>query len=156
MQHVFAMANHVTALLNGATDPDPSQHGMTTEEERASSSKPQVSALRTYPQANTLSPWLSVVCACCSTSAQSTLQLTASGRVLPSLGVCMQWPAVQGPVRPQNASLRLYGGAAFERCLDEFQEAAHIVQFPTGKTAAGLCTIVNVKFSSLAVECADL
>ena len=43
MQHIFAMANHVTALLNGATDPDPSQHGMTTEEERASSSKPQVS-----------------------------------------------------------------------------------------------------------------
>ncbi|KAL0049185.1 hypothetical protein WJX82_008406 [Trebouxia sp. C0006] len=82
MQHVFAMANHVTALLNGATDPDPSQHGMTTEEERASSSKPQ-------------------------------------------------WPAVHGPVRPQNASLRLYGGAAFERCLDEFQEAAHVVQFPT-------------------------
>ncbi len=45
----------------------------------------------------------------------------------------MQWPAVHGPVRPQNASLRLYGGAAFERCLDEFQEAAHVVQFPTGK-----------------------
>lgn len=43
MQHVFALASHVTALLNGATDPDPSQHGMTTEEERASSSKPQVS-----------------------------------------------------------------------------------------------------------------
>ena len=42
MHHVFTMANHVTALLNGATDPDPSQHGMTTEEERASSSKPQV------------------------------------------------------------------------------------------------------------------
>ena len=45
----------------------------------------------------------------------------------------VQWPAVHGPVRPQNASLRLYGGAAFERCLDEFQEAAHVVQFPTGK-----------------------
>ena len=45
MQHIFAMANHVTALLNGATDPDPSQHGMTTEEERASSSKPQVSCM---------------------------------------------------------------------------------------------------------------
>lgn len=43
MQQVFAIANQVTALLNGATDPDPSQHGMTTEEERASSSKPQVS-----------------------------------------------------------------------------------------------------------------
>ena len=40
--------------------------------------------------------------------------------------------AVHGPVRPQNASLRLYGGAAFERCLDEFQEAAHVVQFPNG------------------------
>ena len=47
----------------------------------------------------------------------------------------VQWPAVHGPVRPQNASLRLYGGAAFERCLDEFQEAAHVVQFPTGKHA---------------------
>lgn len=45
----------------------------------------------------------------------------------------LQWPAVHGPVRPQNASLRLYGGAAFERCLDEFQEAAHVVQFPNGK-----------------------
>ena len=45
----------------------------------------------------------------------------------------MQWPSVHGPVRPQNASLRLYGGAAFERCLDEFQEAAHVVQFPNGK-----------------------
>lgn len=45
----------------------------------------------------------------------------------------VQWPAVHGPVRPQNASLRLYGGAAFERCLDEFQEAAHVVQFPNGK-----------------------
>ena len=44
----------------------------------------------------------------------------------------LQWPAVHGPVRPQNASLRLYGGAAFERCLDEFQEAAHVVQFPNG------------------------
>ena len=46
MQHVFAMASHVTALLNGATDPDPSQHGMTTEEEQASSSKPQVTQHR--------------------------------------------------------------------------------------------------------------
>ena len=45
----------------------------------------------------------------------------------------MQWPAVHGPVRPQNANLRLYGGAAFERCLDEFQMAAHVVQFPNGK-----------------------
>ena len=37
------MANHVTALLNGATDPDPSQHGMTTEEERTAGNNPQVS-----------------------------------------------------------------------------------------------------------------
>ena len=46
MQHVFVMANHVTALLNGATDPDPSQHGMTSEEERSASSNPQVGKLQ--------------------------------------------------------------------------------------------------------------
>lgn len=47
--------------------------------------------------------------------------------------VAMQWPAVHAPVKPRNANLRLYGGAAFERCLDEFQEAALILQFPTGR-----------------------
>ena len=26
------------------------------------------------------------------------------------------WPGIPGAVRPPNASLKLYGGAAFERC----------------------------------------
>ena len=46
-------------------------------------------------------------------------------------------------MKPQNASLRLYGGAAFERCLDEFQEAAHVVQFPNGKHLASMITVAN-------------
>lgn len=35
------------------------------------------------------------------------------------------WPGIAGPVRPPNASLKLYGGAAFERCLHEFQKVRH-------------------------------
>ncbi len=44
---------------------------------------------------------------------------------------CMQWPGVASTVRPPNAGLRLFGGAAFERCLNEFQEAANALTFPT-------------------------
>lgn len=46
----------------------------------------------------------------------------------------MQWPSVTGDVKPPNADLRLYGGAAFERALNEFQEAAHMLEFPIGKS----------------------
>ncbi len=42
MQHVFAVARRVAALLDGGTDPDPAQHGLTTEEERAASTSAQV------------------------------------------------------------------------------------------------------------------
>lgn len=42
MQHVFAVASRVAALLDGATDPDPAQHGLTTEEERAAAISTQV------------------------------------------------------------------------------------------------------------------
>jgi hypothetical protein len=44
-----------------------------------------------------------------------------------------QWPGTPGPVVPPNAGLKLFGGAAFERCLHEFQEAAHALQFPASK-----------------------
>lgn len=33
-------------------------------------------------------------------------------------------------VKPPNAGLRLFGGAAFERVLQEFQEAARCLEFP--------------------------
>lgn len=41
-----------------------------------------------------------------------------------------QWPGVSGHVRPANDSLKLYGGAAFERCIDEFQQAVRLLEFP--------------------------
>ena len=44
----------------------------------------------------------------------------------------LQWPGVQGEAQPPNAELLLYGGAAFERCLDEFREAARQLCFPAG------------------------
>ena len=43
----------------------------------------------------------------------------------------MQWPGVVAAVRPANAGLRLFGGAAFERVLQEFQEAAKLLEFPS-------------------------
>lgn len=41
MQHVFSVAAHVHVLLDGATDPDPAQHGLTSHEERAACHTPQ-------------------------------------------------------------------------------------------------------------------
>ncbi|PRW39278.1 dynamin-related GTPase isoform A [Chlorella sorokiniana] len=40
------------------------------------------------------------------------------------------WPGVTAVVKPANAGLRLFGGAAFERVLQEFQEAARCLEFP--------------------------
>jgi hypothetical protein len=34
-------------------------------------------------------------------------------------------------VKPPNAGLKLFGGAAFERCLNEFQVAANMLAFPS-------------------------
>lgn len=86
MQHVFDVSGAVGSLLSGAVEPDPQQHGLTTEEER-------------------------------------------------SLAHAPAWPGVaggNGNVRPVNAGLRLFGGAAFERVMDEFQQAAAGVAFPQG------------------------
>jgi hypothetical protein len=38
---------------------------------------------------------------------------------------------VTAVVKPANAGLRLFGGAAFERVLAEFQEAAKLLEFPS-------------------------
>ncbi|GAQ92749.1 Vacuolar sorting protein VPS1 [Klebsormidium nitens] len=40
------------------------------------------------------------------------------------------WPGVTAEVKPGNSSLRLYGGAAFERVLDEFRAAACSLDCP--------------------------
>lgn len=81
MQHAAATARMLEEILAGCTSPDPAQHGMTTEEERAASN--------------------------------------------------VQWPGCLDAVKPPNAGLRLFGGAAFERCLNEFQVAASQLTFPT-------------------------
>lgn len=81
MKHAASMASQVEVILRGSTEPDPAQHGTTTEEERV-------------------------------------------------LSRVTTWPGVGAPVRPPNAGLKLFGGAAFERCLNEFQEAAHALSFP--------------------------
>ena len=49
--------------------------------------------------------------------------------------LCMQWPGVQGLEEPPHAQLQLFGGAAFERCMSEFQAAVTSLSFPSGKPA---------------------
>jgi hypothetical protein len=41
-----------------------------------------------------------------------------------------KWPGTTIDVQPQNAKLKLFGGAAFERCICEFQRAAFITDSP--------------------------
>ncbi|KAK3426999.1 hypothetical protein EUGRSUZ_F03311 [Eucalyptus grandis] len=40
------------------------------------------------------------------------------------------WPGVTADIRPANANLRLYGGAAFERVMHEFRCAAYSIECP--------------------------
>ncbi|PIN03775.1 Vacuolar sorting protein VPS1, dynamin [Handroanthus impetiginosus] len=40
------------------------------------------------------------------------------------------WPGVTGDIKPPNASLRLYGGAAFERVVHEFRCATYSMECP--------------------------
>lgn len=40
------------------------------------------------------------------------------------------WPGIPNVVAPPNSSLKLFGGAAFERCLQEFQSAAGLLDVP--------------------------
>ncbi len=42
MKHAAAVAGSVQQLLTGSTEPDPGQHGLTTDEERAASRNLQV------------------------------------------------------------------------------------------------------------------
>lgn len=44
-----------------------------------------------------------------------------------------QWPGVLGVVHPLHHDSKLFGGAAFERCLEEFHMAVNSIRFPTSK-----------------------
>ncbi|KAG2498836.1 hypothetical protein HYH03_003029 [Edaphochlamys debaryana] len=83
MKYADTVARQVAVLLQGSAEPDPMQHGLTTDEERAASRAPQ-------------------------------------------------WPGVSGgPVLPLHHDSKLFGGAAFERCLEEFHMAVNSMRFPT-------------------------
>ncbi|KAK1416772.1 hypothetical protein QVD17_25888 [Tagetes erecta] len=41
------------------------------------------------------------------------------------------WPGVISDTKPPNSTIRLYGGAAFERVMHEFKCAAYSVEYPT-------------------------
>lgn len=41
------------------------------------------------------------------------------------------WPGVNVAIKPPNATLRLYGGAAFERVIHEFRCAAYSIECPS-------------------------
>ena len=47
-----------------------------------------------------------------------------------------QWPGVQRLKEPPHAQLPLFGGAAFERCMSEFQAAVSSLSFPSGEAAS--------------------
>jgi len=69
-------------------------------------------------------------CALCSHLSSPVSQTASSHELM--LWCCQQWPGVSGEVNPPNAALRLYGGAAFERALNEFQLAVETLEFPKG------------------------
>ena len=81
MEWTAAVLRHAGEILEGATEPDPATHGLTSVEERAGS----------------------------------------------GLG---SWPGVGTAVCAPYDGLRLHGGAAFERCVAEFQAAATALSFP--------------------------
>ncbi|XP_076882953.1 dynamin-related protein 5A-like [Bidens hawaiensis] len=41
------------------------------------------------------------------------------------------WPGVIADIKPPNSTIRLYGGAAFERVMHEFRCAAYSIEYPT-------------------------
>lgn len=41
-----------------------------------------------------------------------------------------RWPGVEARLQPPNSTVRLYGGAAFDRTIAEFQAAANACSFP--------------------------
>jgi len=43
MQHVHSLARNISGLMDGSCNPDPAKFGLTSDEERISSSAPNVS-----------------------------------------------------------------------------------------------------------------
>lgn len=137
MQHAAATAQMLQEILAGCTSPDPAQHGMTTEEERAASKV----------QVGWGGFWLWLRCAVPLAGAHTT---TAAVLLLVLL---LQWPGCLDAVKPPNAGLRLFGGAAFERCLNEFQVAASMLAFPQSAVARDRVANVLLAYKVRHVPC---
>lgn len=143
MAYASSMAAHVQSILQGSSDPDPSQHGLTSEDERARCNMGQVRRTECWAAATTCRH-VSRRARVQQLQPEHLLELTDWKRTSSALAnprisraprhthTHTQWPGVSDAVRPPNAGLRLFGGAAFERCLNEFQEAANALRFPTG------------------------
>ncbi|GLC43138.1 hypothetical protein PLESTM_001434900 [Pleodorina starrii] len=94
MKYADTVARQVVLLLQGSAEPDPMQHGLTSDEERAASRAPQ-------------------------------------------------WPGLTTiPVQPTHHESKLFGGAAFERCLEEFHMAVNSTRFPTSMSSDRLRNIM--------------
>ena len=133
IKYVLATTQQVDAILAGSPAVDPGAYGMTTEEERTTTISSNVRlALRCLLPSSCMQPCrllapLPPAGARCCHYPPDHLNQTP-----PHLHPRVQWPGVASTtVRPPNASLRLFGGAAFERCLQEFAAAAHALEFPT-------------------------
>ncbi|GLI64442.1 hypothetical protein VaNZ11_007713 [Volvox africanus] len=94
MKYADMVARQVLLLLQGSAEPDPMQHGLTTDEERAASRAPQ-------------------------------------------------WPGLNSVgLQPVYYESKLFGGAAFERCLEEFHIAVNSTRFPASMSSDRLRNIM--------------
>ncbi|GIL90629.1 hypothetical protein Vretimale_15765 [Volvox reticuliferus] len=94
MKYADTVARQVLLLLQGSAEPDPMQHGLTTDEERATSRAPQ-------------------------------------------------WPGLNSAaLQPVHHESKLFGGAAFERCLEEFHIAVNSTRFPASMSSDRLRNIM--------------
>ena len=145
-------------VLEGVASPELIQHGMTSDEERAACSNSQASMMACklacdHEQKQVLA--LSTR-SCYKTSSSASLlsihnllcppavRCSARSPLLVHIGVACggsrnksrwcgaQWPGVPGVPDPPNAELALFGGAAFERVMAEFQSAVSALGFPGG------------------------
>ena len=160
MQHIDVLARNIAGLLDGSWSPDPSEHGLTSDEERAYSSAPNVRGSMQYMRLSPIHERLRqgiekdtfelLSCNSKYKASQQTqrhkgcvrscnlpkaVKLEASYKVMdPEVewDGYLQWPGLTESVITSNSQLYLYGGAAFERCLAEFQEAASKFVFPSG------------------------
>ena len=106
---VLDIAARVQGIVEGSPLVDPMQFGWTTEEERSAATGGKVCA-----GGRVAGSWEND--AACSAVCCGLVRMT-NACVPPGTLVPAQWPGVTTAVKPANAGLRLFGGAAFERAL---------------------------------------